>query len=106
MADPVVKPVDVDVLIGKAREKLLQEFGAGSEMVAGIAPGRVSLMGGHTDYNKGLVLPMTLPLYTVVVGRKRPKSADSTTVITLSDSCDKPNKVDLDLNKLEPGFPK
>lgn len=35
-------------------------------MVRGDAPGRVNLMGEHTDYNRGLVLPTVLPHRTVV----------------------------------------
>jgi galactokinase len=32
----------------------------------GHAPGRVNLIGDHTDYNDGLVLPTVIPQQTVV----------------------------------------
>ena len=36
------------------------------------APGRINLIGEHTDYNEGFVLPFALPHRTVVAGRRRP----------------------------------
>ncbi|MFR9778177.1 galactokinase [Micromonospora sp. MS34] len=36
------------------------------------APGRVNLIGEHTDYNDGFVLPFALPLRTVVAAAVRP----------------------------------
>jgi hypothetical protein len=37
---------------------------------AGFAPGRVNLIGDHTDYNEGFVFPMALEAGTVVVGAR------------------------------------
>lgn len=45
------------------------------------APGRVNLIGEHTDYNEGFVLPMALPLDTVVVGAIE-SAADGVTIIS------------------------
>eukprot|EP00742_Colponemidia_sp_Colp-10_P008101 GILJ01008745.1.p1 GENE.GILJ01008745.1~~GILJ01008745.1.p1 ORF type:complete len:431 (+),score=62.94 GILJ01008745.1:43-1335(+) len=38
--------------------------------VAALAPGRVNLIGEHTDYNDGFVLPMALERKAVMVGRR------------------------------------
>ena len=35
------------------------------------APGRVNLIGEHTDYNDGLVLPCAIDYRTVIVARPR-----------------------------------
>lgn len=43
----------------------------GPPTVLASAPGRVNLVGGHTDYNEGLVLPVAIDRRTAVAGRPR-----------------------------------
>ncbi len=39
-------------------------------MIVALAPGRVNLIGEHTDYNDGFVMPMGIDRACVVVARK------------------------------------
>ncbi|XP_077527423.1 galactokinase-like [Haemaphysalis longicornis] len=57
----------VATLVARAADTFRAEFGAEPEHY-GCAPGRVNLIGEHVDYCDGLVLPMAMPMYTVVVG--------------------------------------
>ena len=42
---------------------------AKGKTVVARAPGRVNLIGDHTDYTGGLVLPMAIDRYTTVAGQ-------------------------------------
>ncbi|MFM7590298.1 MAG: galactokinase [Isosphaeraceae bacterium] len=55
-------------LITEASARFQSVFGAESTTVT-FAPGRVELLGNHTDYNDGLVLAAAIDRFTVVVGR-------------------------------------
>lgn len=52
-------------------KKFEEVFGDGGEAKAYFAPGRVNLIGEHTDYNGGHVFPCALTIGTYGVARKR-----------------------------------
>jgi galactokinase len=55
---------------GRARQAFAERFGSAPEGVWA-APGRVNVIGEHTDYNDGFVLPVALPHTTrAAVGRR------------------------------------
>ena len=60
-----------DDLLSRARSTFADRFG-GEPMAIGRAPGRVELLGNHTDYNGGLVIAAAIDRRTVVAGRRVP----------------------------------
>lgn len=67
----------------------------GEQRVYARAPGRVNLIGEHTDYNKGLVLPGAIDKYMYFGAVKNNKLAISATAI------DRDEHIDIDLNNLK-----
>ncbi len=61
----------------RARQALTEQFGVAAQTVWS-APGRVNLIGEHTDYNDGYVLPFALPYRTAVAAA--PAAGDTWTV--------------------------
>jgi len=55
----------------KLISKFIELFGEGGELKTYFAPGRVNLIGEHTDYNGGHVFPCALTIGTFGVFRKR-----------------------------------
>ena len=58
-------------LLQRAVERFEERFGALADRHVAVAPGRVNLIGEHTDYNDGFVLPMAIGRAAVVVFRTR-----------------------------------
>ncbi|MFZ5744106.1 MAG: galactokinase [Pseudomonadota bacterium] len=57
-------------MIDELHQLFREHFGASPELVAR-APGRVNLIGEHTDYNDGFVLPCAISRQTLVAARRR-----------------------------------
>lgn len=81
-------------LVSEARRVYRERFDNDPD-VAVCAPGRVNLIGEHTDYNEGFVLPMALPMVTIMVGSKI--SGQNCCVVTLTEAADEPRVVDFHL---------
>jgi len=127
--------VPLKKLVEEATAAFAREFGGELPTVGASAPGRVNIIGEHTDYNDGFVLPMVrivlhcsfhsflnilinaitfkensqaIPLWTVVVGR--PNGKETIGVLTLAPDVDEPRKVEFyapsENRRLSPGNPK
>ena len=59
--------MSLDSLAERSVEMFAKCFGRAPRWKAA-APGRVNLIGEHTDYNEGFVLPMAIDRYTVMAG--------------------------------------
>ncbi|MGL6193339.1 MAG: galactokinase family protein, partial [Thermoguttaceae bacterium] len=56
---------NIKELVDSARKEYVKRFGSQPIWFVA-APGRVNLIGEHTDYNDGFVLPMAIERYTVI----------------------------------------
>ena len=56
----------------RLRDRFASLFGAGGRPLVAVAPGRVNLIGEHTDYNDGWVLPMAIDRCAGVAAAVRP----------------------------------
>lgn len=60
------RPSDVQDRLANAMHLFTTKYGR-QPTVAALAPGRINLIGEHTDYNDGFVLPMAIDRFTVIV---------------------------------------
>ncbi len=77
--------------IGVLKEKFREVFGEGGEPEIYRAPGRVNLIGEHTDYNDGLVLPIAIDLSTYGLFRV----TDGAKIRIYSENLDKLEEIEL-----------
>jgi galactokinase len=61
----------MDPAVATAKSQFERIFGSGGKIHVIRAPGRVNLIGEHTDYNDGLVFPMAIEPQVLVVCRGR-----------------------------------
>ncbi|MHC5022440.1 MAG: galactokinase [Planctomycetota bacterium] len=86
-----------DEQIARARSRFDDRFGRPA-VFAAAAPGRVNLIGEHTDYNQGVALPMAIDRHAVLVAA--PAAGASSRLAT--DGRYEPDEVEVDLALPEP----
>ena len=85
-------------MIEKLMEEFKSRFGAEGDIRGYFAPGRVNLIGEHTDYNGGHVFPCALSMGNYAVARKR----DDNIVRWFNMTWSKDGVQEADIRKLEP----
>ena len=85
-------------MTAKLMETFLKLYGEGGEVRTYFAPGRVNLIGEHTDYNGGHVFPCALTLGTYGLARKR----EDRTLLFYSVNFEKLGVVETSLDDLVP----
>jgi len=61
-------------MLNEMKECFVEKFGGDGDICSYFAPGRVNLIGEHTDYNGGHVFPCALTIGTYMLARKREDS--------------------------------
>ena len=69
MIDP---KVSLEQLAAQTAQQFQAHYGRAPRWIVA-APGRVNLIGEHTDYNDGFVLPMAIERQTIIVAALAPE---------------------------------
>ena len=77
------------------KEEFEKRFGKGGQLRVFASPGRVNMIGEHTDYNGGYVFPAALTMKTTIIYRQR-----NDNIIRMM-ATDLPDLVEADINNLE-----
>jgi galactokinase len=89
-------------LAAQVADEFQKQYGRAPRWIAA-APGRVNVIGEHTDYNDGFVLPMAIDFYSVMAADRPVKGGN---VITLRSTLEK-EAATIDLAApVKPGTPK
>ena len=83
----------------QAGEMFTKCYGQAPKWIAA-APGRVNLIGEHTDYNDGFVLPMAIERYTVIAASRNTKREITLHSVTTGETANFNLR-----SKLQPGEP-
>lgn len=81
----------------KLRERFSALFGGGGDIREYFSPGRVNLIGEHTDYNGGHVFPCALTLGTYAIARRR----DDDRIMLYSENVPRAGVITLSKNNIE-----
>ncbi|MCC7193461.1 MAG: galactokinase [Phycisphaeraceae bacterium] len=94
--------------LARAAAQFNKKFGRQPRFAA-VAPGRVNLIGEHTDYNEGFVLPMAIERQTLIVADRSPRRTVRiiSTMPALKSAGGSDAFVEFEVNsELRPGEPK
>uniref|UniRef100_U5EZ50 Putative galactitol metabolic process n=1 Tax=Corethrella appendiculata TaxID=1370023 RepID=U5EZ50_9DIPT len=100
----VSRVISFDEIVKRSIQTYRDVYGSDPEFGC-CAPGRVNLIGEHVDYNDGFVLPMALPMVTVIVGSIS-SSSSQCDIYTGCEGADDTNRVKFDVKNITKGTTK